>query len=128
MATWNEVKEFIKSNYTVQNEEDNMIVLLQKFTDGRSQLIYVMKKDLNGAVWADISSPIGTLKAGDINSALEALFGATCGGLVKVGDFHAVRHCMPIADLSSDELNGPLKLVAGAADTLEEKFIGGDNA
>jgi len=128
MATWNEVKGFLKSNYTLQKEEDNMVVLLQKFTDGRSQLIYVMKKDLNGSVWADISSPVGTLKAGDINTALELLSGATCGGLVKVGDFHAVRHCMPIADLSTEEIDSPLKLVAGAADTLEEKFIGGDNA
>jgi len=126
MATWAEVKNFLKSNYTVQKEEDNMVVLLQKFTDGRSQLIYVFKKESNGAVWADISSPVGTLKAGDINTALELLLDATCGGLVKVGDFHAVRHCMPIADLSNDEINGPLKLVAGAADTLEEKFIGGD--
>jgi len=126
MATWVEVKEFIKSNYKVQKEEDGMVVLVQEFTDGRSQLVYVFRKEHNGVIWADISSPVGTISAGDLNSALESLDNATCGGLVKIGDFHAVRHCMPIADLSSDELNGPLKLVAGAADTLEEKFVGGD--
>jgi len=128
MANWNEVKGFLKSNYTVQKEEENLVVLLQEFSDGRSQLIYVIKTDRKGEIWAEISSPVGTLKAGDINTALEMLTNATCGGLVKVGDYHAVRHCMPIADLSNEEIDGPIKLVAGAADTLEEKFIGGDNA
>jgi len=128
MASWNDVKSFLKSNYKVQKEEDNLVVLLQEFTDGRSQMIYIIKKEHKGVVWADISSPVGTLKTSDINSALEVLDTATCGGLVKVGDFHAVRHCMPIADLSNEEIDGPIKLVAGAADTLEERFIGGDNA
>jgi len=128
MATWSELKGFLKSNYKVQKEEENNIVVLTEFSDGRSQLVYIFKRDLKGATWADVSSPIGTIQTGSLNAALEMMEGLACGGLVKVGDLHAVKHCMPIADLSTDEIAGPLALVAGAADTLEEKFIGGDKA
>jgi hypothetical protein len=128
MASWGEVKGYLKNNYTVQKEEDNLVILLQKFTDGRSQLVFVYEREVNGVIWADISSPIGSIGPQDIYSALEMMENAPCGGLTKVGETIAVRHCMPIADLSSDEINGPIKIVAGAADTLEEKFIGGDNA
>ena len=127
MATWSEVKGFLKSNYKVQKEEENNVVVLTEFKDGRSQLVWIFRQELSGDVWAEISSPVGIIKPESINAALELLNKGICGGLVKIGDVHAVRHGMPIADLSTDEIAGPLALVAGAADTLEENFIGGDS-
>jgi len=126
MATWSELKGFLKSNYKVQKEEEDNIVVLTEFSDGRSQLVWVFRQEFKGDAWAEISSPVGTIQAGNMDAALEFLNKGICGGLVKIGDIHAVRHGMPIADLSTGEIAGPLALVAGAADSLEEKFIGGD--
>jgi len=127
MATWKEVKDFLRGSYSVKKEEDNYVQFLQEFSDGRSQLVFVFSKSYKDTAWIEIASPIGILKTNDLNAALDMMDKATCGGLTKIGDLHSVRHCMPIADLSNEELVHPILLVAGAADTLEEKFIGSDD-
>jgi len=126
LATWTEVKNFISSNYDVKKEGDNYIQLVQEFSDGRSQLVFVLRKEYQRNAWIEITAPIGTLKSSDLEPALEILDYKACGGMVKVGKMHAVRHCCPIADLTDNELIHPILLVAGAADMLEEEFIGGD--
>jgi len=127
MATWNEVKSFLKNTLNAKESNNGTLTLTIEYTDGRSQLVVVAGRVFKDAEWADITSPVGTLSAGNINVALEVLASVTCGGLVKFGEFHAVRHCIPIADVSNDELIVPLKVVAEVADLLEEKLVGGDN-
>jgi hypothetical protein len=127
MANWNEVKSFLTSGLNAKEANSGVLTMTISYTDGRSQLVVVGGRVFKDAQWIDISSPVGTLSAGNINVALEVLANATCGGLVKIGDTHAVRHCIPIADVSNDELIGPLKIVAEVADLLEEKLVGGDN-
>jgi len=58
---------------------------------------------------------------------LEWLLTQPCGGLIKIADNYAVRYCIPIADLSNEEIIGPINILASVADTLEEKLVGGDN-
>jgi len=127
MASWNEVKGFLKNNLSAKEENSGLLSVVVEYSDGRSQLVVVCPHEFKGAEWIDISSPVGTLSAGNVNTALEMLSDATCGGLVKIGNTHAVRHCIPIADLSTEELVVPLGVVASVADVLEEKLIGGDN-
>jgi len=125
MATWNDVKELLSNKYP-HKETDEGIILLQKFTNGRQQMICVFPKDVKGAVWVDISSVIGTIKPEDLDAALEEVAGCYAGGLIKVDDLYGVRHCMPIADLSLEEILDPLLVIASVADLLESKFIGED--
>ena len=127
MATWNDVKGFLKSGINAQEVNNGNGVSAEiKYSDGRSQVVSVFKAEYKGAEWIDIVSGVGALSAEGLNVALEALFHATCGGLIKVGDNHAVRHCIPIADLSNEEIIGPLTIVAETADLIEEKLVGGD--
>jgi hypothetical protein len=128
MATWNDVKNFLKSGLNAQEVSNgNGVTADIKYTDGRSQFVNVMRQEYKGAEWIDIFSGIGKLNAANLNTALEAALEATCGGIVKIGDNYAVRHCIPIADLSNEEIIGPMTIVASVADSLEEKLVGGDN-
>jgi hypothetical protein len=127
MANWNEVKSFLKSGLNAQETDSGNLTMTISYADKRSQLVIVQRGEFKGAEWIDIISGVGALSAGNINVALEVLANATCGGLVKFGDTHAVRHCIPIADVSNDELIVPLRVVAEVADLLEEKLVGGDN-
>ena len=128
MATWNDVKNFLKNSHDAKEVYNGDGVSLEiEYTDGRSQMVIVQKWEVKGIEWVDIKSPIGTLSPGNINTAMEFINTTACGGIVKAGDTHAVRHCMPIADLSNDELLAPLSSVAQSADIIEEKLIGGDN-
>jgi len=126
MASWNDVVGLLKSKYD-HKETEHGIILLQKFNDGREQTILVFPKDVKGNIWADITSPVGVIKPEDLNAALEFTANCYCGGLVKFEELYAVRHCMPISDLSVDEIMGPLLVVASVADSLEAKFLGVDN-
>ena len=127
MATWNEVKNFLKSGLGGQEASSgNGVSVDIKFTDGRSQFVNIMKAEYKGAEWADVFSGVGVISTANLNAVLEWLLTQPCGGLIKVGDTHAVRHCIPIADLSNDEIIGPINILASVADTLEEKLVGGD--
>ena len=127
MATWDELKGFLLKNYSPSKDEGGMVVIELKFNDGRSQLVYVRKITKGEAVWADIVSPVGTIAPGQLDAAMAFLEEKTaCGGLVKIKDTHAVRHSIPIADLSTEEITEPISTLASSADTLEEQLIGGD--
>jgi len=128
MATWDDVKGFIRSKYKLKEDEGDFFSLVFDFSDSRSQLVFIQKFTIkNGSVcWAQISSPVGIIPQNNINKALEMLNDKVCGGLVKIGEKHFVRHCMPIADLAAEELTDPLGFVTASADELEKAFVGGD--
>jgi hypothetical protein len=129
MASWDDVKGFLKSNFNVTKDDGGTVTIEQKFSDGRSQLLFVRRLTASDVVWADIASPVGTIEPGKMDAALAFLEEKSpCGGLVKIGQYHSVRHSVPIADLSGEEIAFPLRALAAAADTLEEHLIGGDNA
>ena len=127
MATWEQLKDFVKSSYKIQKEEEDYFIMVFDLANNRSQLVTVGKNHTqNGDVWVQICSPVGVIRQDKLNNALEDIQNAICGGLVKAGDSHFVRHCMLIEDMSADEFSVPLILITAIADTLEEKYVGGD--
>jgi hypothetical protein len=127
MASWEQVKNFIRGNYKVQNDEGDLFRMVFDLGNDRTQLVFVQKIiNKNNSIWVQISSPVGIIKQEKINKALEMLNDKPCGGLVKIGDKHFIRHCMPIDDMSLDEFSVPLNFITNAADELEQKFVGGD--
>jgi len=129
MAKWDDVKGLLKNNYTYQEFDDGAgIVLLKKYDDGRQQKIVVFPKVIRDNDWIEIVSVVGTIKPEDLNAALDFTKECAAGGLIRFDETHAVRHCIPIADLSANEILGPLTVIAAVADLLEERFIGVDKA
>jgi hypothetical protein len=127
MATWEQLKTFVKSNYKMQKEEADYFNMVFDLGDNRSQLVNVTKAQTKqGDVWVQIYSPVGVIRQDKLNNALEDIDSVVCGGLVKVGDKHFVRHGMLIEDMSAEEFNVPLLLITAVADSLEEKYVGGD--
>ena len=130
MATWDQVSNFLKSNFETKEGEGDFLQVLVDFGE-RSQLVFVAKRDLtkinnNFGVWLELASPIGKLPSSKLDSVLEKLGDNYCGGLVKIGDDYYVSHSMPIEDLSEGELKKPLLFIAIIADLMEKEFIGGD--
>jgi hypothetical protein len=95
--------------------------------ENRTQVVFITKlKSQSNDVWVQIASPIGLIEDDEVNDALEMLSDKTCGGMVKIGDGHFIRHSMKIDDLSSDEFRAVMEIVLSIADEMEERFIGGD--
>ncbi|GBU26766.1 hypothetical protein R84B8_00278 [Treponema sp. R8-4-B8] len=127
MASWDQVKNFIRSNYKVQNDEGDFFKMVFDLSNDRTQMVFVQKvQTKQNGIWIQISSPVGIIGQEKMNKALETLNDKVCGGLVKIGDKHFVRHCMPIDDMSLDEFAVPLTFITSSADDLEKKFVGGD--
>ena len=128
MATWKEIKDFIRNNYNLQKDEGDFFQMTFEIDENRSQLVFVQKtKSQSGDIWIQIASPIGLIEDDEINDALEMLNDAMCGGMVKMGERHFVRHCMPIDELSPDQFIKSMNIIVGVADDMEKRFIGGDD-
>jgi hypothetical protein len=127
MATWKEVKDFIRGKYTLQTDDGDFFTFVYNEGNNRTQLVMITKKTSNsGEIWAEMLSPIGVIERDELNDAMEDLKVFMCGGLIKTGERHYVRHCASIDDMSASELVRPLEIISSAADELEQKYVGGD--
>jgi len=128
MASWEEVQGFIEKELSAKKKADDCWGATFSVTDERSQYVVFCKKieKTTNTVWLDIQSPVGKINSEDLDKALSFLASLHCGGLIKLGDVYAVRHGVPIDDLSADEIRNPLLSVCVSADVLELKLVGGD--
>jgi hypothetical protein len=128
VATWKQIKDFIRSNYNLQVDEGDFFQMVFEVDDNRSQIVFIQKaKSQAGAIWLQICSPIGAIEDDEINDALEMLNDKICGGMVKIEDQHFIRECLPIDDLSPEQFVTVMEIIIGVADEMEECFIGSDD-
>ena len=123
MATWNDLRHHIHSNYVVNHETPGMISLVfTNVNQGRSQIVIVShtEMDMSREQWIHISSPVAERSAvQDLWSLLDEIATFVVGGLSVDGRYLTVRHAVPLADMSVEEFVSPLEAVVGSADRLE---------
>ena len=130
MATWKQVRDYIQENYKYEyDEEYDMFKLIFEITDERSQVVFVERdKSVSGTSWIEVSSPVGEVNKNDIFDLLEDLDKKVCGGAVKIGNRIFIRSRYLLDSIDSDAIDNALSLLAGIADELEEKYVGGDES
>jgi hypothetical protein len=129
MATWKEFKNFIRANYELTSDTGDTFSMVFEFDDQRTQSVFIVKRKTDsGEIWIHILSPIGEIEPDEIDDALETAADWLCGGMVKLKSDpkYFMRHSMPIDTLSVSMFNSTLRIITHAADTLEERFVGGD--
>jgi len=126
LATWEDVKAYIRNKYKLQDDKDDFFSMVFDLSGDRTQIVFIKKASADGRVWVEINSPVGVIPQNKLDAALTMLDDKICGGLVKIGQKHFVRHSAPIDDLSAEELSVPLAAVTATADDLEKEFVGGD--
>lgn len=128
MATWQALRNYIHTTYTVAGEDGDIVRLVFDVGNGRSQLVLVSPTSTHaGAEFALIASPIGDLGTVDLNVLLREAGEYVVGGVVMYGSRIMLRHAVPLADLDASDFETPLHLVLGAADAMEAKFLGSDH-
>ncbi len=127
MADWAGLQEWAREKYELENDEDSWFGVTIPYTDGRSQKVIVSHFEFNGADWAEIRSPICNEDELSPKVALKKNAEFAIGGLgLKDGKYH-LFYSVPLDDLSEDEFEVPLNVIAQSADTLEETYSGGDD-
>ncbi|RSM85038.1 hypothetical protein DMH04_19500 [Kibdelosporangium aridum] len=130
MATWDELAEYVRTEYEVISETPEEIRLLYTFDEesDRTQVMIVAREELDRKYeWVQIATPLGLARNVDLHALLEAIGHTTVsGGAAIMGDHIVIRHSLPLENLDINEFTDPLTLIAGAADELESEFFGGD--
>ncbi|MGH9043806.1 MAG: hypothetical protein ACRDVP_03020 [Acidimicrobiales bacterium] len=132
MADWDQLKEFIHSNYQATDVSPRAVELVFRTAETRTQVVWVsFAEGPNGEPWAQIDSAIGPVRSIDLVRALHLMENAVCGGLCHLfargEDLVSIRHCVPLGSLDPDEFTGPLLMVTGAADAFESELTGQDS-
>ena len=129
MATWKGLRSYINSNYTVAEDQPELLILGFDMGDGRSQKVVVRKLMLGDDEWAEIASPVCPVGSVDPLEALRSNGQVVLGGLALADwdeDLIVFRHSIPIKTLDVDEFEVPFRSVIALADRLEQQFTGGD--
>ena len=130
MATWDDLVQFIQTEYrVVAKTPDEIRIEFEWEDEDRTQVMIVAREELDRKYeWVQILTPIGLAKNVDLHLLLEAIGHTTiaCGAAV-MGEHVVLRHSLPLENLDINEFVDPLTLIAGAADNLESEFFGGDD-
>lgn len=130
MATWNDLKAHIESNFKVDEDSGDLLRLFFSVGDGsRSQFVLVgrLSNDNTGEEWVGISSPIGPLGSFDLAEAARKAWEVLCGGIVVIGDLVYLHHSAPLINLDTNEFMRPLSIIVEHADRIEAQLRGADH-
>jgi hypothetical protein len=125
MATWESLRGYVISNYTIARDDADAIGLRFRTEGDRSQVIMVRKADLGGFEWAQIVTPVAQADQVDARDALVRSGNMVVGGLAIEGDLLVFRHSIPLKDLDVDEFEIPLGVAVNFGDELEKALTGG---
>ena len=128
MATWENLTDFVRSEYEVIKDTDDELRILIEYEDGRSQVIIIAHEILDGREdWVQVASICGLVADVDLKRFLEEIgqTSVVCGAVI-MGEHLVLRHALPLENLDINEFTDPLTFVADTADHLEEFFFGGD--
>jgi hypothetical protein len=131
MASWEQLKQFVHSNYVVSQDLESALKLEFRGDNGRTQLVFIGYEALmNGSEgWVTIESPIGKISEIDLKAAVVSAGEVVCGGVGAWSadtDLLMLRHALPLENMDVNEFERPMQLVTGTADRIENSLTGED--
>ena len=127
MATWNDLRKYIYSQYQVTQEAPGVIRLIFTLGNGRKQNVLVSGKQAGSFEYFVIWTPICHESQIPAREAMLRNATMSIGALGIIPDGTVIlRWSAPLKDLDADEFNVPLKGLAIAGDMLEQEFSGAD--
>src|ERR1051326_4053180 len=98
MAIWQDLVQYVRRNYKVDEETPNSLRLIFDTGNLRSQVVMLWHVTLMDGKedWLQIESPVADLDAVDLKQALDEVGDLVCGGLSVVQDLLTLRHSVPL--------------------------------
>lgn len=128
MPTWGELKEYARSKYTLNNDDEEGFSIVFKFDDDRTQLIGVHHYTAFDKDWIEFRTYVCKEAEMSPKVALKKNDDFALGGLAldEDGDY-CLLYQAQLDTLDPDEFELPLNVLAHIADDLEEQFSAGDD-
>ena len=128
MATWSEVKSFIKSRYPQTQDDGKSLSIVLQLEDNRSQMMFVGFVDVDGDSMDCVMFLAPFARQNQISAAQALAKSSGPFGLATIGDdFYALKHSAFIADVDENEIIVPLELLSRLADQAERSLGLGDS-
>lgn len=126
MATWAEIKNFIRQNYIVSAEEGNTLKLEFNVDANRSQLVFVMGLD-TGDEYATVRFFSAFATKDDLSpTQFMEIAKDPIYGVAEFGGLLGYMHNALMADIDASEISLPLNLITAVADETEKSLGLGD--
>jgi hypothetical protein len=124
VGTWAGVVD----HFGVGEEAPGQIDVSFTTNEGRSQLVQVFRREVPPfGEWAAVVSAFSQARPDTVANSVASLFDITpIGGVVQMGEYLFIRHVLPLEDVTSNQLEWAVRLVAVGADELERKLTGQD--
>ena len=126
MATWQQVKSYIYSNYKVSDDSGDGLWLLFQTEGGRSQRIKIALVDTGNEFSSVLfMSPVAAWSQVSADRVLRATEQVPAG-ICSTGDFIVATHSQLIASIDEAEIDLPMAMITFRADQLEKLLGLGD--
>ena len=127
MATWSEVRSYMRSQYKLLEEDDDHVSLRFGFDDNRRHSIAITQFRAMDRQWVLFEARVCRAELLDPERALKLNGNSVVGYLALDRDgFYVMRHTALLSTLDPDELVVPMHTIVKVADKLEEELTGSD--
>ena len=126
MATWNELREHMRGTYRLADDEAEMLSMVWKYDDGRSQKIIVRRYEAFERVLVEVKSAFARSGDADPGALLRKNAELPLATIAQTGDVYIVIYNLLLDHLDFEDFDLYLSRVAAVADTLEETYASKD--
>lgn len=128
MATsWSDVQGHMRATYKLVDDEPDMMSLVWDYEGKRYQKVVLRRYRWSDRDMLEVKSAFAHKGNLDPAAMLEASGRLPLGTVALSGDVYLVVYNAILGTLGLDDVDFLLKKIAGAADNLEEKFLGRDH-
>ena len=112
MASWNDIKKYVKANFALEHETANLLGMNFRFEDGRTQkisLVYAGEDGVFGGEWAKFISPVAEFTPARLAKAAERLRAQTpspADGVAPIDDRPPEQSAPPVAAAPTAQRGG----------------------
>lgn len=125
MATWNQLKQFIRENLKVLEDGGDVIEMGFEF-DGGNDVVVLVERVGNSQIgeWAQVEAAFAKIDEVDLDAAVRKSENILCGGIACNGEYATLRHSVPLEDVDGNEILIPINAIASSANDFISEFGG----
>ena len=126
MRTWTAIQEYFRAKYTLDNDHPDMLSMVWRYDDGRSQKVILRKFSSFSREMVEIKSPFARHGEVDATELMRKNSELPLATTALSGDVYLVVYNSLIDSLTEEDLEMLVGRVAAIADALEEQYGSGD--
>lgn len=128
MASWPDVRSFVRANYPVSSvRSPSLVTAVVDTFGGRRQQVFV-ERDVSptGGEWVKVSAAVGLRSQVNLDEVVEVASTMVLGAVHLAGDAVVIAHWQPLESIDSPVVDPPVRLVSCVADLVEHEISGAD--